>query len=116
MVRLGSGARGAPRLNINPNTNETLCISCNLCALACPENLIVVSSVRNEQTRRKDLTTFTTTSRAACSVVLVQREMETHRFLRRCIFVKNPGTAAQSVSFLTLLDAGGHRVSTANSS
>ena len=27
--------------------------------LACPENLIVVSSVRNEQTHRKDLTTFT---------------------------------------------------------
>jgi NADH-quinone oxidoreductase subunit I len=51
--------RGAPRLNINPDTNETLCISCNLCSVACPENLIVVSSVRNEQTRRKDLTTFT---------------------------------------------------------
>src|SRR5215831_17603924 len=51
--------RGAPRLNINPDTNETLCISCNLCALACPENLIVVTSVRNEQTRRKDLTAFT---------------------------------------------------------
>ena len=34
--------RGAPRLNINPDTGETLCISCNLCALACPENLIVV--------------------------------------------------------------------------
>ena len=28
--------RGAPRLNINPETGETLCISCNLCALACP--------------------------------------------------------------------------------
>ena len=51
--------RGAPRLNINPDTSETLCISCNLCALACPENLIVVTSVRNEQTRRKDLTEFT---------------------------------------------------------
>ena len=51
--------RGAPRLNINPDTNETLCISCNLCALACPENLIVVTSVRNEQSRRKDLTAFT---------------------------------------------------------
>ena len=42
--------RGAPRLNINPENGETLCISCNLCALACPENLIVVTSVRNEQT------------------------------------------------------------------
>jgi len=51
--------RGAPRLNINPETGETLCISCNLCALACPESLIVVSWDRNEQTKRKDLTTFT---------------------------------------------------------
>ena len=51
--------RGAPRLNIHPESGETLCISCNLCALACPENLIVVSSERNEQTRRKDLLQFT---------------------------------------------------------
>ncbi len=51
--------RGAPRLNINPENSETLCIACNLCALACPENLIVVGSERNEQTRRKELTTFT---------------------------------------------------------
>jgi NADH-quinone oxidoreductase subunit I len=51
--------RGAPRLNINPDNGETLCISCNLCALACPENLIVVTSERSEVTRRKELTTFT---------------------------------------------------------
>ena len=51
--------RGAPRLNINPDNGETLCIACNLCALACPETLIVVGSERNEQTRRKELTTFT---------------------------------------------------------
>src|SRR5947207_10807514 len=51
--------RGAPRLNVNPDTNETLCIACDLCALACPEHLIVVSSERNEKTRRKELTTFT---------------------------------------------------------
>lgn len=51
--------RGAPRLNIHPESGETLCISCNLCALACPENLIVVTSERNEQTRRKDLLQFT---------------------------------------------------------
>ena len=50
--------RGAPRLNVNPETNETLCISCDLCAKACPENLIVVVSERNEQTRRKDLVHF----------------------------------------------------------
>lgn len=51
--------RGAPRLNNNPETGETLCIACNLCALACPETLIVVGSERNEQTRRKELTFFT---------------------------------------------------------
>ena len=51
--------RGAPRLNINPDSGETLCIACNLCALACPERLIVVTSERNEETRRKELTTFT---------------------------------------------------------
>src|ERR1019366_1537344 len=51
--------RGAPRLNINPETGETLCISCDLCSVACPENLIVVTSVRDEKTRRKVLTTFT---------------------------------------------------------
>lgn len=51
--------RGAPRLNKNPETNETLCIACNLCALACPENLIVVGWQRDEASRRKVLTTFT---------------------------------------------------------
>src|SRR5438045_4325790 len=50
--------RGAPRLNINPETGETLCIACNLCALACPENLIVVGWVRTED-RSKQLSTFT---------------------------------------------------------
>src|SRR5271170_2972187 len=35
--------RGAPRLNVNPDTNETMCIACDLCALACPENLIMVT-------------------------------------------------------------------------
>jgi NADH-quinone oxidoreductase subunit I len=51
--------RGAPRLNVNPDTDETLCISCDLCAVACPENLIVVTSERNEKTRRKELVKFT---------------------------------------------------------
>ena len=51
--------RGAPRLNINPETGESLCISCNLCALACPENLIVVGWQRDDATRRKVLTHFT---------------------------------------------------------
>jgi NADH-quinone oxidoreductase subunit I len=51
--------RGAPRLNVNPDTRETLCIACDLCAVACPENLIVVGSERNPNTRRKELTNFT---------------------------------------------------------
>jgi NADH-quinone oxidoreductase subunit I len=51
--------RGAPRLNINPENGETLCISCDLCALACPEKLIVVGWVRNPETKRKDLVNFT---------------------------------------------------------
>jgi NADH-quinone oxidoreductase subunit I len=51
--------RGAPRLNNDPETDETLCIGCNLCALACPENLIVVGTVRNPETKKKELTTFT---------------------------------------------------------
>jgi NADH-quinone oxidoreductase subunit I len=51
--------RGAPLLNVNPEDNQTLCIACNLCALACPERLIIVGSERNEETRRKELTHFT---------------------------------------------------------
>ena len=51
--------RGAPRLNMNPETGETLCIACNLCSLACPENLIVVGWHRDDATRRKVLTNFT---------------------------------------------------------
>src|ERR1700684_2224309 len=51
--------RGAPRLNVNPDTDETMCIACARGALPCPEHLIVVSSERNEKPRRKELTTFT---------------------------------------------------------
>jgi NADH-quinone oxidoreductase subunit I len=50
--------RGQPRLNVNPDTGQTLCIACELCALACPEKLIVVKSERNPETKRKELTTF----------------------------------------------------------
>src|ERR687884_749866 len=33
---------GSPRLDMDPGTHETLCIACNLCALACPEDCIDV--------------------------------------------------------------------------
>ena len=51
--------RGAPRLNNHPESGETLCIACNLCSIACPENLIVVGWQRDDATRRKVLTNFT---------------------------------------------------------
>ena len=57
--RVAERFRGAPRLNVNPETGQTLCIACDLCAVACPEHLIVVSSERNPETRRKELTNFT---------------------------------------------------------
>src|SRR3989442_5219033 len=41
--------RGAPRLNNDPDTGETLCIACNLCALACPEHYIEVAWARPMQ-------------------------------------------------------------------
>ena len=50
--------RGAPRLNNHPETGEPLCIACNLCWLARPENLIVAGWARTED-RKKRLTTFT---------------------------------------------------------
>src|SRR6202035_1528177 len=56
--QVAEGYRGAPRLNVNLPTDETMCIACDLCALACPEILIVVSSGRNEKTHRKELTHY----------------------------------------------------------
>ncbi len=51
--------RGLPRMNVNPDTGETLCIACDLCAKACPEHLIVVESERDPVTKRKVLTNYT---------------------------------------------------------
>ena len=50
--------RGAPRLNNDPETGETLCIACNLCALACPEHCIEVGWER-DTAGKKVLTTYT---------------------------------------------------------
>lgn len=49
--------RGAPRLNIDPETGETLCIACKLCQLACPIDCIEVGSEKIE--KKNVLTTFT---------------------------------------------------------
>jgi NADH-quinone oxidoreductase subunit I len=51
--------RGLPRLNVDPETGQTLCIACNLCAMACPEHLIVVTSERNPVTKKKEMKNFT---------------------------------------------------------
>lgn len=62
--RVAERFRGAPRLNNHPETGETLCIACNLCALACPESCIYVGAVQRQYTdagktkRKKVLTTF----------------------------------------------------------
>ncbi len=58
-AKLAERYRGAPRLNNDPETGETLCIACDLCAEACPEDLIVVSSVRDPESRKKVLTEYT---------------------------------------------------------
>ena len=50
--------RGQPRLNVNPETGESLCIVCNLCVLACPEQLIVVKGERNPATKRKEVVSW----------------------------------------------------------
>jgi len=51
--------RGAPRLAKDPSTGKTLCNACGACVLACPENLIVVTSERNPETKRKELISYT---------------------------------------------------------
>lgn len=51
--------RGLPRLNVNPDTGESLCIACDLCALACPEHLISVKSERDPKTKKKVVITWT---------------------------------------------------------
>jgi NADH-quinone oxidoreductase subunit I len=51
--------RGQPRLNTNLDSGESLCIVCNLCALACPEKLIAVKGERNPATKREEVVSWT---------------------------------------------------------
>lgn len=50
--------RGLPRLNMDPETGETLCIACNLCALACPLDLIIVGRDKDPDTKKWILTDY----------------------------------------------------------
>lgn len=61
---IGERWRGAPRLNNDPETGESLCIACNLCALVCPVDVISVGITNREVVdgekikKKKVLTTF----------------------------------------------------------
>jgi NADH-quinone oxidoreductase subunit I len=74
--------RGQPRLNVNQETGESLCIVCNLWARACPVQLIVMKGERSPVTKRKEVVSWT------CD-------------LRRCMFC-GPGTEGYSTDALEL--------------
>ena len=63
--------RGAPRLNNDPENGETLCIACNLCALACPEHCIEVAGNAMRRERRRSPRT-SSIFRAACSAAFAK--------------------------------------------
>ena len=67
--------RGAPRLNVHPDSNETLCIACNLCALACPE-LFSDRSARRQSDRWRPTRTPV---RCSCPLEPEQRQLRTLR-------------------------------------
>jgi NADH-quinone oxidoreductase subunit I len=49
--------RGMPKL-LKTEDGKDLCTACGACALACPEKLIKVESVRDPETKKKVLTEF----------------------------------------------------------
>ena len=70
---------GAPRLNMDPETHDTLCIACNLCAIACPEDCIDVIAmdveiiVAGKPRKKKFSTNLSSTLRVACSARCVRK-------------------------------------------
>ncbi len=56
--KIAPAYRGQPKLVKDPLTGELLCNACGACALACPEKLITVDSVRDEKTKKKVLTGY----------------------------------------------------------
>lgn len=50
--------RGYPHLKVDPQTGQTLCIACGMCAAACPEKLITVEGERDPETKKKKMTDF----------------------------------------------------------
>ena len=49
--------RGQPLMKLDAE-GKSLCIGCNLCALACPENLITMKSDRDPVTKKKVMVSY----------------------------------------------------------
>ncbi|MBI4481985.1 MAG: NADH-quinone oxidoreductase subunit I [Acidobacteria bacterium] len=49
--------RGAPKMMVD-DQGKTTCIACDLCAVVCPEDCIIVMSTRDPESRKKLLTDY----------------------------------------------------------